>query len=165
MKLVAVYSDVERFRRAVADLRSFRPEEALSPYMVEELLPSSPMDFVKSAGFIGMLTGLSGAFVMEYYSSVIDAPLNVGGRPMNSWPAFLPVEFVLTVLGTALAAFVGFFWRNRLPWPHHPAFAAIDLGRDEFYLLFTKPVSVPEAEALDQALVQSGAARIEEVPE
>ena len=71
---------------------------------------------------IGGLTGLITAFGMQYWISAIDYPINVGGRPFNSWPAFVIVCFELTVLFSAISAVVGMFALNGLPMPYHPVF-------------------------------------------
>ncbi|HEV2113609.1 MAG TPA: DUF3341 domain-containing protein, partial [Terriglobales bacterium] len=71
---------------------------------------------------IGGLTGLCTAFGMQYWISAMDYPLNIGGRPFNSWPAFVIVCFELTVLFSAISAVVGMFAMNGLPMPYHPVF-------------------------------------------
>jgi hypothetical protein len=69
----------------------------------------------------GILGGLAG-FGLCYWSSVIEYPLNIGGRPFNSWPSFIPVTFECTILFAAIAAVLGMLGLNALPMPNHPVF-------------------------------------------
>ncbi len=117
----------------------YRRMDAYSPYPVEGL--SEAIGFHRSripllVLFGGIFGGLSG-FYLQYWINVIDYPLNLGGRPYNSWPSFIPVTFELTILCAAFAAVFGLLALNRLPMPYHPVFNAPRFGlatRDRFFL-------------------------------
>jgi Alternative complex III, ActD subunit len=104
--------------------RGYRMMEAYTPFPVEGLAEALAFHHSRVPAFVfcgGVLGGLTGYF-MQWYSAVIDYPINVGGRPLHSWPAFIPITFEMTVLGAALAAVVGMLALNGLPRPHHPVF-------------------------------------------
>src|SRR5262245_20313779 len=69
----------------------------------------------------GIVGGLAG-YLFQYWVAVYAYPMNVGGRPLHSWPAFVPVTFEMTILCAALAAVLGMLTLNGLPMPYHPLF-------------------------------------------
>ena len=124
-------------RRAYQE--GYRNMDAYSPFPVEGLAEALgrkgvvvPL-IVLSGGIIG---GLGGYF-MEWFATVIHYPLDVGGRPFHSWPAYIPITFELTVLTAAIFALVSMMALNRLPQPYHPVFNGPDFDRasqDRFFL-------------------------------
>jgi hypothetical protein len=102
----------------------YRRMDAYSPFPIEEL--SEAIGFHHSRlpviVFLGGLFGCVAGFGLQYWISVIDYPLNVGGKPTYSWPSFIPPTFEMTILFAALAAVLGMLALNGLPEPYHPVF-------------------------------------------
>lgn len=118
----------------------YRRIETFTPFPIKELddiLPASSNP-IPALMFVGGLVGAITGYGIQYYTAVIDFPILVGGKPMHSWPAFVPVTFELMVLFSAIAGFLGALWSNGLPRLHHPVFDADDFNlasRDRFFLL------------------------------
>ena len=118
----------------------YRRINGYSPYPIEEL--SEAIGFKRTSlpliVLIGGILGGLGGFFMQYWMEVVDYPLNVGGKPYNSWPAFIPITFECTVLVAAFAAVLGMLVLNKLPQPYHPVFNAPNFAlatRDRFFLV------------------------------
>ena len=124
-------------RSAYAD--GYRKMEAYSPFPVEGLdeavgFHHSRLPLIVLMG--GIAGGLTG-FGMECFAAMYHYPINVGGRPLFSWPAFIPVTFELTVLFAAISAVLGMLALNGLPKPYHPLFNVerfVLHGHDRFFL-------------------------------
>jgi hypothetical protein len=117
----------------------YRKIDAFSPFPVEELddvldLHDRRLPLLVPIG--GVLGGLAG-YALQYWTSVHAYPLNVGGRPLHSWPSFVPVTFEMTILGAALSVVLGMLAVNGLPMPYHPVFNVPRFAlssRDRFFL-------------------------------
>jgi Protein of unknown function (DUF3341) len=117
----------------------YRRLDAYSPFPVHGLAEAIGFQRTRLPliALLGGIAGGLGGYLLQYWISVVDYPLNVGGRPLHSWPAFIPVTFELTVLVAALAAVLGMLALNGLPMPHHPVFnvSAFELAtRNRFFL-------------------------------
>lgn len=101
----------------------FRVMDAYSPFPIEGLAEAIgfPKTRVPAVVLIGGIIGGAFGYAMQFYSTY-DYPLNIGGRPLHSWPAFVPITFELIVLFGSLFALVGMLAMNRLPQPYHPVF-------------------------------------------
>jgi hypothetical protein len=113
---------VEAARRAHDE--GYRKMDAYSPVPIEELHEALHMHdnrlpkIVLGGGLVGAIAGYS----LQYWVATIAYPLNVGGRPLHSWPMFIPVTFETTILAAALSAVLGMLALNGLPQPFHPVF-------------------------------------------
>jgi hypothetical protein len=128
---------VEAARRAHAE--GYRKMDGYSPFPIEELAEAlgARATRLPLLVLLGGIVGCVGGYFMQYYSAVHDYPMNVGGRPLHSWPAFIPVTFEMTVLVAALTAVLGMLALNGLPQPYHPVFNVERFARatrDRFFL-------------------------------
>lgn len=139
--LLAEFAEHEHLLEAArsAYAAGYRRMDAFSPFPVEELAESIGYDYtpVPLITLVGGMVGGVGGYFMEWYAMARLYPLNVGGRPLNSWPNFIPITFELTILIASLAAFVSVLVLNRLPELHHPVFNVPEFRRasiDRFFL-------------------------------
>ena len=113
--------------------------EAYSPFPIEGLAESTGFrrNWIPAIVLAGGLAGGIGGYFMQWYSAVLSYPINSGGKPLHSWPEFIPVTFELTVLVAAIAGVVGMLALNGLPRLYHPVFNVreFDLAsRNRFFL-------------------------------
>lgn len=117
----------------------YRKMDAYTPYPIEEI--SDALGFHKTRVplivLIGALLGGMSGYLLQYWISAISYPINVGGRPFQSWPAFIIVTFEMTILFGGISAVVGMLALNGLPMPYHPVFnnpRFSAASRDRFFL-------------------------------
>jgi hypothetical protein len=167
--LLAEFSDSSRFveaaRRAGA---RYQLVDAFTPFPVEALngLFAHRGGRIRLAMFIGGIATAVVAYALEYYSAAIDYPYNSGGRPLNSWPAFMLVPFAVGILVAAIVGFMRFLTECRLPRLHDPLFAVEGFERasqDRFVLAIARPEPDEENLRAIDFLRGAGAAGIREV--
>ncbi len=139
--ILAEFADAHALVAAARKIHEagYRDVEAYSPLPVEGLADAIGFhrSWMPRAVLVGGIVGCVAGWAMQYYTTVIAYPLNVGGRPTNSWPSFIPVIFEMTVLFAALSAVLGMLAMNGLPRPHHPLFAIPQFDRasqDRFFI-------------------------------
>ena len=122
-----------------AHREGYRSMDAYSPFPIEELHHAlgSKHTRLPLIVLIGGLIGCIGGSALEYWVSVIAYPINIGGKPLHSWPAFIPVTFECTILAAALSCVLGMLALNGLPMPYHPVFSVPRFAlasRNRFFL-------------------------------
>lgn len=161
--IMAEFAEPEQLLHAAraAYQAGYRKMDAYSPYAVEGVAEAIGFHRTK-VPLIVLLGGICGAitaYAMQWYSAVIDYPLNVGGRPLHSWPAFIPITFELTVLFAAVAGTLGMLFLNGLPKPYHPVFNAPDFelaSQTRFFLCIEADDHVFSAEEVRQFFLPLG---------
>jgi hypothetical protein len=154
---------IERVREA-----GYTKIDAYTPYPIEEVWEAighhrSPVPFIVLCG--GIIGGLSG-FFLQYWVAAVEYPLNIGGRPFNSWPAFIPVTFECTILGAVLSAVAGVFILNGLPEPYHPVFNVdrfAHASRDRYFLCIEARDPRFDADGARQLLTELRASEVSDV--
>jgi Alternative complex III, ActD subunit len=124
--LMAEFADPSELVAAAHRAREagYRRMDAYSPLPIEELHEAIGFHQTKLPliVLIGGIVGCVGGYFLQFWVSTMAYPQNIGGKPLNSWPAFIPVTFECTILGAALAAVLGMLALNGLPQPYHPVF-------------------------------------------
>jgi len=139
--VLAEFRDTEHLLEAIHGCRDagYRQMEAYTPLPVHEVWEAlGHKSHLPKLVLGGVITGALVGFGMQYFASVVHYPINVGGRPMNSWPSFIVITFEMTILFAALTAVFGMLLLNGLPRPHHPVFDIEEFelaSRDRFFLL------------------------------
>jgi hypothetical protein len=169
--LLAEFNDAETLVDAAARATAagYRKIDAYAPFSVPGLSDALGFrrDRVALITLLGGIAGGIGIYFLQWYSAVIDYPINSGGRPLHSWPAFIPSTFECTVLGAALAAFFGFLILCGLPKLHHPIFNARDFdlaSRNRFFLCVEAADSRFDRAATQRFLESLAPLRVSEVP-
>jgi hypothetical protein len=137
----------------------YRRINAYSPYPIEELAEAIGFrrNMVPLATLVCGLLGAAGGFALQYWTSAIAYPLNVGGRPLLSLPAFIPVTFECTILLASFGAFIGNLLMNQLPQPYHPVFNVPSFARasQDRYFLCVKSDDPKFSDAETRAFLES----------
>lgn len=168
--LLAEFDAPEALLHAAQRARSlgYRRMDAYSPFQIEGLAEAVGFRFnllpwlVLAGGFGGAAAG----YFLQYDAAVISYPLNIAGRPLNSWPSFVPITFELGVLGAALSAFFALLALCGLPSPYHPIFTAdsFDLEtKGKFFLCIEASDRHFRYDETRQFLASLGARRVEPV--
>jgi len=131
-------ADLVRAAHAV-HAAGYRKVDAYTPYPMEEVLEALHLhhSHVPKLVLAGGLFGLAAGWGLQYWASVVEYPMNIGGRPFNAWPVFVVPSFETTVLFAALAAVFGMLALNGFPQPYHPVFNVPTFAaasRDRFFL-------------------------------
>jgi len=150
--------------------QGFTRVEAYSPVPIEELndIIHRKRTMLPKLVLAGGLTGMATGFVLQYWASTIAYPMNIGGRPLASWTAFIVPSYELTILFAALTAAIGMIVLNGLPQPYHPVFNAERFSMassDKFFLVIESIDPKFDALRVNDFLRTTGAKGVYEVAE
>lgn len=164
------FHSAEELIEAVHKLREagFRKMDAFTPYPIEELSEALGHHRSKLPPIVlgGGILGAIGGYSLQYWASAIVYPMNIGGRPVHSWPAFIVPTFETTILAAALSAILGMFFLNGLPQPYHPVFNVPRFAlasRDRYFLVIEARDPKFDREATSRLLTELHASEVSDV--
>jgi hypothetical protein len=167
--LLAEFATADQLLAAARQARTegFMTAEAYSPFAIAGLAEALGFrrNHVALVTAIGAVIGGVSTYALIWYSAVLDYPLNIGGRPLHSWPSFVPPTFEITILGAALAAVIGMLVMNGLPRLRHPLFdmPEFDLAsRNRFFLFLPADDPAYDADAVRAWLRELSPLRVTE---
>ena len=169
--LMAEFDSPASLHAAVAALRAcgYRRLEAFTPYAVEGLAEAlgHARDRLPLWTLLGGIGGAALSFFIQYYAAVIDYPVNIGGRPLFSWPAFLPISIEFSIVGAAACAALTLLICDGLPCLYHPVFNVPRFehaSRDGFFLCIRSDDAQFDNERSGRDLMELGGQQLCEVP-
>jgi hypothetical protein len=170
--LLAEFSSAQGLLDAArrAHTAGYRSMDAFTPFPIEalsEIVCDHHKSKVPLVCLVGGVVGALSGWALSYWTSAVDYPLNIGGKPFNSWPAFIPVIFETTVLFAAFSAGLGMLALNRFPEPYHPVFNVerfrAKASRDGFFLCLEATDAKFDRETSRRFLEESGAVGVHDV--
>lgn len=167
---VAEFLEAETLLRVAREAKEarFRLVDAFSPFPIEGVadLLGATSTRLRVIMFLGGMTVAAIAYGIEGWSAVYNYPINSGGRPLNSWPAFMLFPFAVGIFGAALAGLIALLVETGLPRLHHPLFSIVGFERvtqDRFMLALRGPADAAEATAAADWLMRAGAVYVWEI--
>lgn len=169
--LMGEFDNAEALRDAAAAVRQrgYRAVEAFSPFPIDGLaeILGHKRDWIPFWMLLGGVLGALLSYFLQYYSAVHAYPLNIGGRPLHSWPAFLPLSIEFTIAGAAAFASLALLIGDRLPKLYHPVFNVSRFehaSRDAFFLCILAADDQFDGHETAVLLRELGARQVSEVP-
>ncbi len=159
---------VDAARQTMA--KGFSKVEAYSPVPIEELndIIHQKRTILPKLVLAGGLAGMATGFALQYWASVIEYPMNIGGRPYASWTTFIVPSYELTILFSALTAAIGMILLSGLPQPYHPVFNVERFSMassDKFFLVIESKDAKFDQHAASEFLRSTGAKGVYDVAE
>jgi hypothetical protein len=168
--LVAEFRTADELSRALAAARreGYTAIEAFAPFPMrdEERAFAYRTWLIPFLATIAACIGAAIQYYSQYWMNAVDYPINVGGRPLHSWPAFIPGPLVVSILWAGVATFIAMLWAMRLPQPYHPVFGVPGFERasqDRFFLLIMADDPRFDGEETRRFLTAFGPSAIREV--